>query len=124
MCLHVVLLSNNIERLPYIFEVKYFCYFHGFACYLKILTMQKTVVLLLSMITGWPSSKIYSRKGSILENFVPQKFPNHTVLQLSVSTHLMIGPLIIRGLWTNFLQGYSHHPCRPNEIKIKQSAIH
>ena len=59
-----------------IFEVKYFRCFCGFACSLKILTARKTLVSLLSMITRWPSSKIYSRKGPILENFVPRKFPN------------------------------------------------
>ena len=59
-----------------IFEVKYFRCFRGFACYLEILTMQKTLIPLLSMINKWPSSKIYSRKGPILENFVPRKFPN------------------------------------------------
>ena len=50
-----------------IFEVKYF------ACNLEVLTTRKTLVPLLSMMNRWPSSKIYS---PILENFVPQKFPN------------------------------------------------
>ena len=34
------------------------------------------LVPLSSMITIWPSLKIYSQRGWILENFVPRKFPN------------------------------------------------
>jgi len=72
----IVCIDIYMCRILEIFEVKYFHYFRRLACNLEILTMQKTLVPLLSMVTRWPSSKIYLRKGPILENFVPQEFPN------------------------------------------------
>ena len=66
----IQILQNCCIMIPYI-GIKLFRCFCGIARNFEILATQKCIIPLLSMMTRWPSSKIYLRKGPILENFVP-----------------------------------------------------